>query len=211
MNELLQDLKFGIRALWKSPGFAIVALLTIAIGIGANAAIFSYVDGVLLRPIPYPNVDRMVRVLEKPPGGGRNGISTLNFLDWQKQNTVFEYLAAQLWGQVTLTGIETPARIVSERVSSHFFEVFGTLPVLGRTFAEGEDRPGRDHVVVMSHAFWVSQFAKDPAIIGRIITLDGEPYAVIGVMPAGVFDRTATKMWRPLAFAHENMTRDFHW
>jgi len=211
VSELLQDLKFGIRALWKSPGFATVALLTIAIGIGANAAIFSYVDGVLLRPIPYPNVERMVSVLEKPPGGGRNGISTLNFLDWQKQNTVFDYMAAQQWGQVTLTGVETPARIVSERVGSHFFEVFGTLPALGRTFAEGEDQPGRDHVVVISYSFWASQFSKDPAIIGRVMTLDGEPYTVIGVMPAGVFDRTATKMWRPLAFAPENMTRDFHW
>jgi hypothetical protein len=101
LNEIFQDLRFGLRTLFKSPGFALVALATLGIGIGANAAIFSIVDGVLLKPSPFKEIDRMVRILEKPPGGGRNGISTLNYLDWEKQNTAFEYMAAQRWGTVS--------------------------------------------------------------------------------------------------------------
>ena len=151
MSDLIQDLRFGIRTLLKSPGFAIVAVTTLAIGIGANAAIFSFVDGILLRPSPYADVARMVRVLEKPPGCGRNGISTLNYLDWEQQNTVFEHMTAQVWGTVTLTGIENPEQVASERVSVHFFDVFKDTPALGRVFAPGEDQVGQDHVAVISH------------------------------------------------------------
>lgn len=211
MSDLSQDLKFAIRTLSQSPGFATVAIATLAIGIGANAAIFSYVDGILLRPSPYKDVARMVRVLEKPPGGGRNGISTLNYLDWEKENTVFEHMTAQLWGTATLTGQENPEQVYSEKVSLHFFDVFKDAPALGRVFAEGEDQVGRDHVAVISHKFWMSRFGGDPGAVGRTISLDGEPYTVIGVMPARIFDRTETKIWRPLAFGPENMTRDFHW
>jgi putative ABC transport system permease protein len=211
LNEILQDLKFGLRTLVKSPGFAVVALATLAIGIGANAAIFSIVDGVLLKPSPFKEVDRMVRVLEKPPGGGRNGISTLNYLDWEHQNTVFEYIAAQRWGTVSLTGVETPAQITCEQVRVHFFEIFQGTARIGRTFAPGEDEVGRDHVAVISNSFWVSQFASDPGVLGKKMILDGEPYIIIGVMPPGRFDLTATKIWRPLSFPPGNMTRDFHW
>jgi len=211
MNELLQDLRFGIRTLLKSPGFAIIAVSTLAIGIGANAAIFSYVYGILLRPSPYAEVARMVRVLEKPPGGGRNGISTLNYLDWERENTVFEYMTAQVWGTVTLTGIENPEQVASEKVSVHFFDVFKDSPALGRVFLPGEDQVGRDHVAVISHSFWINRYGGDPGVLGRTLSLDGEPYTIVGVMPAGIFDRTATKIWRPLAFGPENMTRDFHW
>jgi putative ABC transport system permease protein len=211
MNELLQDLRFGIRTLLKSPGFAIIAVSTLAIGIGANAAIFSYVYGILLRPSPYAEVARMVRVLEKPPGGGRNGISTLNYLDWERENTVFEYMTAQVWGTVTLTGIENPEQVASEKVSVHFFDVFKDSPALGRVFLPGEDQVGRDHVAVISHSFWINRYGGDPGVLGRALSLDGESYTIVGVMPAGIFDRTATKIWRPLAFGPENMTRDFHW
>lgn len=211
MNEILQDLRFGLRALLKSPGFALVALLTIGIAIGANAAIFSFVDGILLKKLPYDEPDRIVRVLESPPGGGRNGISTLNYLDWAKQNTVFEYIAGQAWGTVSLTGVENPVQIPCEQVSVHFWDIFRVAPALGRNFAEGEDQMGREHVVVISNAFWVSQFGADPKVLGRTLTLDGEPYTVIGVLPPGRTDLTATKIWRPLAFPPGNMTRDFHW
>src|SRR5437879_5038104 len=125
MDELLQDLRYGFRTLVRSPAFTIVAVLTLAIGIGANTAIFSFVDGVLLKPLPYAEPDRIVRVLEKPPGGGRNGISTLNYLDWQKDNTVFEYMAAQNGGSVTLTGIDEPVQLRGARVSPHYFDIFG--------------------------------------------------------------------------------------
>jgi putative ABC transport system permease protein len=209
--EIIQDLKFGLRSLRKSPGFAFVALATIGIGIGANAAIFSFVDCILLRPSPFKEIDRMVQVLEKPPGGGRNSISTLNYLDWEKQNTCFEYIAAQRWGMVSLTGIDTPIQVPCEQVRVHFFDVFEGTFALGRNFLPGEDEIGRDHVAIVSHSFWVSQFGSDPKIIGRKINLDREPYTVIGVTSPGRMDLTATKIWRPLSFAPGNLTRDFHW
>ena len=211
MNEILQDLRFGQRTLMKSPGFALVALATLGIGIGANAAIFSIVNGVLLKPAPFKELDRMVQVLEKPPGGGRNSISTLNYLDWEKQNTVVEYIPAQRWGTVSLTGVETPVQIPCEQVRVHFFDVFQGTARIGRLFAPGEDEVGRDHVAVISNSFWVAQFGSDPGVLGRTMILDGEPYTIIGVMPPGRFDLTATKIWRPLSFPPENMTRDFHW
>jgi putative ABC transport system permease protein len=211
LNEILQDLKFGLRTLLKSPGFTIVALATLGIGIGANAAIFSIVDGVLLKPSLFPEIDRMVQVLEKPPGGGRNGISTLNYLDWEKQNTVFEYIAGQRWGTVSLTGVETPVQVTCEQVRVHFFDVFQTKARIGRLFAPGEDEVGRDHVAVISNAFWVSQFGSDPGVLGRTMILDGEPYSIIGVLPPGRADLTTTRIWRPMSFPPGNMTRDFHW
>jgi predicted permease len=201
-----------MRTLRKSPGFATVSVLTLAIGIGANTAIFSFVNGVLLKPLPYGEPERIVRVLEKPPGGGRNGISTLNYLDWQRDNTVFEYMAAQTGGSVTLTGIAEPVQLRGSRVSPHYFDIFGIKATFGRTFVAGEDQSGKDSVAVLSHALWDSQFGADPNVIGRTITLDGRPHTVIGVLPAGgAFDRAFAQIWRPLAFEPQNMTRNFHW
>jgi putative ABC transport system permease protein len=212
VNELLQDLRYGMRSLRNSPGFATVSVLTLAIGIGANTAIFSFVNGVLLKPLPYADADRIVRVLEKPPGGGRNGISTLNYLDWQKDNTVFEYMAAQTGGSVTLTGIGDPILLRGARVSPHYFDIFGIKATLGRTFAPDEDQQGKDRVAVLSHALWTTQFGADPNVIGRSVKLDGFPYTVVGVLPAGgAFDRAFSQIWRPLVFEPENMTRNFHW
>jgi putative ABC transport system permease protein len=212
VNDFLQDLRYGYRTLVKSPGFTLVAVLTLAIGIGANTAIFSFVDGVLLKPPPYPNASRIVVVLEKPPGGGRNGISTLNYLDWQKQNTVFEYMAAQNGGTVTLTGINEPVQLRGSNVSPHFFDILGEKAVMGRTFAPDEDQPGKNKVAVLSNALWVSQFGADPKIIGRSILLDGEPHTVIGILPGGgALDRSFSQVWRPLTFEPQNMTRNFHW
>jgi predicted permease len=212
VNELIQDLRYGVRTLRKSPGFAAVAVLTLAIGIGANTAIFSFVNGVLLKPLPYGEPERIVRVLEKPPGGGRNGISTLNFLDWQHDNTVFEYMAAQTGGSVTLTGRSEPVQLRGARVSPHYFDIFGIQPVLGRSFAPDEDQLGKERVAILSHPLWNSQFGADPGIIGASIILDGIPHTVIGVLPAGgAFDRAFAQIWRPLAFEPANMTRNFHW
>ena len=186
--------------------------LTLAIGIGANTAIFSFVNGVLLKPLPYGEPERIVRVLEKPPGGGRNGISTMNYLDWQKDNTVFDYMAAQTGGSVTLTGINEPVQLRGSRVSAHYFDIFGIKPAFGRTFAADEDQVGKERVAVLSHALWDSQFGADPNVVGRTITLDGAPHTIIGVLPAGgAFDRAFAQIWRPLAFEPQNMTRNFHW
>jgi predicted permease len=196
----------------KSPGYTSVAILTLAISIGANTAIFSFVDGVLLKPLPYRDADRIVRVLEKPPQGERNGISTLNFLDWQRDNTVFDYLSAQTGGGATLTGVSEPVQLRGGRVSADYFRVFSIEPALGRTFAPGEDERGKHRVVILSHALWVSQFGSDPGIVNRQILLDNQPHTVIGVLPqGGAFDRAFNQIWRPLAFEPSNMTRDFHW
>jgi putative ABC transport system permease protein len=211
MNDLLQDLRFGARTLRKSPGFTAAAVLTLAVGIGANAAIFSFVDAILLKPLPYADPDRIVRVLEKPPDGTRNGISTLNYLDWQKQNTVFDYMAAQTGGAVTLSGLAEPVRLRGARVGPHYFDIFGIKPVIGRTFAADEDQPGKANVAVLSHRLWETQFGADPAIASRKVVLDGQPYTIIGVLPAGAFDRAYNQIWRPLLFEPENMTRNFHW
>jgi putative ABC transport system permease protein len=198
----------------RSPAFTVVAILTLAIGIGANTAIFSFVDGVLLKPLPYANADRIVRVLEKPPGDpdARNGISTLNFLDWKRQNTVFEYMAAQTGDSVTMTGVPNPVQFRGARISAHGFDIFGVRAALGRTFAPDEDQAGKHRVAVLTNALWRSQFGADRGIIGRVIQLDGEPHEIIGVLPpGGVFDRSFAQIYRPLAFEPQNMTRNFHW
>ena len=162
-----------------------MSLLTLALGIGANTAIFSFVNGVLLQPLPYADANRIVMVLEKPPQGDRNGISTLNYLDWRQQNSVFEYMTPMSQGQVTLTGTSEPVQLRSASVAPDYFHVFGTQAVLGRTFAADEDQPGKGHVVILSHAIWESQFGADPKLLGTTIRLDGEPYTVIGILAEG--------------------------
>ena len=212
MNSLAHDLRFALRMIRNSPGFTIVAVLTLALGIGANAAIYSFVDAVLLRPLPYPHPEQIVQVWEKPPEGDRNGISTLNFLDWKNQNTVFTAMAAQTGGSATLTGVDTPVQLRGDRVSAAYFDIFGIKPLLGRTFAPDEDQPGKEHVVILSNRIWQSRFGSDPSVIGRTIHLDNQPYTIIGVLPADdPHSRGWSEIWTPLAFQPQDMTRNFHW
>jgi putative ABC transport system permease protein len=212
MSTLSRDLRYALRTLRASPGYSAVAIITIALAIGANTAMFSFVNGMLLNPLPYPDPDRIVRVLEKRPDGGRNGVSTLNYLDWVEQNEVFQYMAAQTGWGATLTGGEEPVQLRGQRVSPHYFDINGTRPALGRTFRPDEDQVGKDHVVLLSHTLWETQFGSDPSIVGQDIFLDGEPYTVVGVLQeGGAFDRSAAQIWKPLAFEPSNMTRNFHW
>jgi putative ABC transport system permease protein len=207
-----QDLRYACRTLINSRGFTVVAILTLAIGVGANVAIFSFVDGILLKPLPYEQPERIVRVLEKPPQGERNGISTLNFLDWQRDNTVFDFHSAQTGGNVTMTGGTEPIQLRGARVSANYFNIFRMKPALGRAFLPGEDQLGKHQVAIISHALWESQFGSDPSVVNRVVQLDGQPHTIIGVLPEGsAFDRAAAQIWRPLAFLPSNMTRDFHW
>lgn len=211
---MIRDLRYAARMLRKSPGFATVAILTLGLGIGGNTAIFSFVDNVLLKPLPYPQPDRILRVLQKRPNGGPFGISTLDFLDWQKQNTVFDDLTAQTGWGATLTGNNggDPVLLQGVRVSPAYFAVNGVKPALGRTFLPEEDQYGRDHVVILSNALWVSQFGADRNIVGSTVRLNNEPFTVVGVMPSGsVFDRTSFQIMKPMAFAPTEMTRGFHW
>ncbi|HEU4689200.1 MAG TPA: ABC transporter permease [Vicinamibacterales bacterium] len=212
MSSLLRDLRHATRTLRQSPGFTIVAVLTLAVGIGANTAIFSFLDALLLKPLPYEGADRIVRVMEKPPRFDRNVISTLNFLDWQKDNTVFDFLSAQTGDAVTLTGGTEPVQLRAGRVSADYFKVFQIQPAFGRTFLAGEDQLGKHQVAVISYAFWASQFGSDPSIVNRTVLLNNEPHTIVGVLPRGsAFDRAVPQVWRPLAFEPTNMTRDFHW
>ncbi|HEX5076335.1 MAG TPA: ABC transporter permease [Gemmatimonadaceae bacterium] len=206
------DFRYAIRQLRTSRGFAGVAIATIALTIGANTAMFSLVNGLLLRPLPYPDPDRIVRVLEKLPSGGRTGVSTLNYLDWTKHNTVFEYMAAEAGWRATLTGGTEPVLIQAARASAHYFDIFGVKPALGRTFLPDEDQLGKDHVVLLSHTLWESRFGADSSILGRNIRLDGKLYTVVGVLPkGGPFDRASTRLWTPLAFQPSESRRDFRW
>lgn len=206
------DLRYAIRRLRNSPGFSTVAIATIALAIGANTAMFSFVNGILIRALPYPDPDRIVRLLERTPSGGLNGISTLNYLDWVRQNTVFQYVAAEAGWRPTLTGADEPIALRGARVSVHYFDLYGVTPALGRTFVDGEGQSGHDRVVLLSHRLWQSRFGSDPAIVGRQILLDGEAHTVIGILPrGGPFDRTAAGIWKPLAFEPASMTRDFRW
>ena len=201
MSELWQDMRYGLRTLRDAPGFTAVAILTLAVGIGANAAIFSFVNGILLNPLPYPNADRIVRVLEKPPGPptARNGISALNYLDWEKQNHVFEYMAPYtVGGGPVLTGSGDPVQLRGALVGVHFFDIFGIKAAKGRLFLPGEDQLGNEKVAMLSSVLWRDQFGLDPNIIGRTILLNGQPHTVVGVLPPGsAFDRADPQLWMP--------------
>ena len=216
MSDLVQNLKYSARTLRLSPGFTAVAILTLALGIGANTAIFSFVDNVLLKPLPYPEPDRIMLVLEHLPSGPF-GTTTLDFLDWQKQTSVFEFVAGQTGWSATLTGTDRsgdadPLLLRGVRVSPSYYDLSRIKPMLGRTFLPEEDQYGRDHVVILSHDLWVNHFGEDRSIVGRTIRLDNEPYTVVGVMPAGsVFDRTAFQIAKPMGFAPFEMTRSLHW
>ncbi|PYP91871.1 MAG: permease [Candidatus Angelobacter sp. Gp1-AA117] len=212
METNLQDLRYGVRQLLHSPVFTVIAITTLALGIGANAAILSFVNAVLLKPLPYPHPDRIVSVWEKRPDGGSNPISTLNFLDWERQNRCFQFLSAGASDTVTLTGSGSPEELNVHRVSASYFKVLGVGATLGRTFAESKDEVGNDREVVLSNRIWRSRFGGDPNVIGRKITLDAKNYTIIGVLPANSeFDRTWAAMWLPLAFTPANMTRNYHW
>jgi predicted permease len=212
LSSVLYDFRFAIRLLRNSPGFSAVAIATIALAIGANTAMFSFVNGMVLKPLPYPESDRIVRVLERRPAGGLNGISTLNYLDWTNQNTVFEYMAAEAGWRATLTGGDEPVSIRAALVSAHYFDIFRTKPALGHTFLPDDERLGKDRVVLLGHALWEGRFGSDPAILGRQILLNGEAHTVIGVLPkGGPFDRAAAQIWKPLAFQPSSRTRDFRW
>ncbi|HEY6946424.1 MAG TPA: ABC transporter permease, partial [Candidatus Acidoferrum sp.] len=206
LDTLLQDLRFAFRMLRKSPGFAAVAVLTLALGIGANASIFSVVYAVLLKALPYPQADRLVMVYEDVSlptyQNSRNEVTPGNFSDWANQNTVFENLAAYRNRSFNLTGSGVPLRVEGELVSANFFITLQIVPQLGRSFSAEEDLPGASHVVVMSDGLWKSHFGSDPQILGKRLLLDGESYAVIGVAPPGFhFPDLDDQLWVPLALS----------
>ena len=202
--ELRQDLRFGLRQLWKNPGFACVATLTLALGIGGAAAIFSVVNAVVLRPLPLHEPHRLAYLFETAPTFQRGGVSGGNFTEWRRRSDVFTGLAAMQWGSYNLTDGETPQRVVGVRAAGSYFEVHGVAPAMGRVFGEAEQQPGSDDVVVLSNRLWTRLFANDPGIVGREVRVSGRTRTVIGVMPAS-FELTADgeELWVPAALTTE--------
>ena len=210
MDTLWQDIRFGFRTLLRSSATSAVALLTLALGIGANTAVFSVVSGVLLKPLPYPDPDELVVVMESNPGRGfpRFSVSPPNFDDWRRQNQVFESIAASARERFNLTGDERPEAVSGSRVTPEYFGVLGIRPVLGRGFLPGENRPGGPNVAVLSHELWQRRFGSDPGILNRQVPIDGESYTVIGVMPPGLENRS--QIWLPLVWDFPPDTRGGH-
>ena len=189
MHTLLQDLRYGARMLLKQPGFTLIAVLTLALGIGANTAIFSVVNAVLLRPLPFREPERVVMVWNNgaaAAGGDRTPLAVADLLDWRGQSRSFESIAAFNYLSVNVTGGETPERVLGAGVSANFFSVLGVKAALGRTFLPDEDRPGAGLVLVLSDGYWRRHFGADPQVVGRTLTLSGDSYTVIGVMPPGL-------------------------
>ena len=217
MKTLVQDLRYGLRILRKSPAFAAIAVLTLGLGIGANTAIFSFVDAWIIRPIPYPQADKLVVLLshDKKKGWTSNGVSsTADFLDFQKQTTSFEQTAAWTQWDFNLTGDGPPALVDGGRVSWNFFDTLGARPLLGRTFTASDDAFGAPHVAIISEGLWKSRYAQNPKIIGHSINIGDEAYTVVGVMP-GKFQFSLLgicNIWTPLALTDkERSDRNSSW
>jgi predicted permease len=203
LGDFGHDLRYGVRMLWKNKGFTAVAVIALALGIGANSAIFSVVNTVLLRPLPYREPERLAMVWEDNSkiGYPRDTPAAANYVDWRDQNQVFEGMAATADQSFNLTGAGEPERFEGKRVSANFFSLLGVEPQLGRAFMPEEDVPGANKVVVLSHGLWQRRFGSDPGLVGKSVTLNGEGYTVIGVMPAGFqFLSQDVGMWVPIAF-----------
>ena len=184
LEALLQDLHFGFRMLRKSTGFTLVAVLTLALGIGANTALFSIVNGVLLNPLPYPQPEQLVTLHESKPNFRTGSISYPNFRDWQKDNQVFSAMAVSRGTGYILTGLGDAEQVQARFVSSDFFSILGVKPALGRMFEKGEDEIGAAPIVLISAGFWNRKFASSPDVLGKSLTLDGKDYIIVGVIPA---------------------------
>ena len=213
LETLWQDVRYGARQLLKNPGFTSVAVLTLALGIGANTAIFSIVDGVLLKPLPYDQPGQLVQVWEAPGPGKRNTVSPGAFLDWQEHSVIFESLSLRQNTAMNLTGDGEPERLSGLAMSASGLQLLRARPLLGRTFASDEDQPGKDKVVVLSHGFWQRRFGGETSIIGRMIQLSDESYTVIGVLPPlFALPRADAEFVVPRAVASEDANqRSAHW
>ncbi len=210
MGNLWRDLQFGLRLLWKSPVFTSVAVLALALGIGANTSIFSVVYAALLAPLPYRQPDRIVMVWSKV-GGRRNVTAAGTFLDWQRQSTAFESMAAWTGGQMSLTISGQPEQVQSEPSTPGFLHVLGQPLLLGRDFLPEEGEVGKDHEVILTYRLWRNRFGADRNIIGQQVRLNGIPYDVVGVLAPGATDRVQSQLYVPLTFKPEQINHEFHW
>jgi putative ABC transport system permease protein len=211
MESLIQDIRFALRQFWKSPGFIAVAVITLALGIGANTAIFSVVHAVLLKPLSFRDPDRLVRVWHTPPaksfpGMTKFAVSAANYVDWQKQNHVFEQMAIYSYRAFTFTSGDKPEQVDACAASAQFFDTLGVRPLFGRTLWPEEDQVGRSNVVVLSYRFWQEHFGSNRDIVGHDITIDGRNFLVAGVMPPSFRYPDFAQMWTPLAWTDQERT-----
>ena len=218
LEHLVKDARHGLGSLRREPVFAIVAIAVLALGIGANTAMFSIVNGALLRPLPFPAPDRIVRVWEAPTPSTTNSTTTRNFLELKRRARAFDALSAESLSTATVSINGEPRRLNGRYVSWDHFAVFGVEPILGRTFRAEEDEPGAPRVLILSHAAWQRQFGGDRSVIGRELRLDNDPHTVIGVLPPGVFDRDRARpleepasFWRLNAFTEGEIAASMHW
>ena len=184
LENLLQDVRYGMRMLVKHPGFTAVVVLTLALGIGANTAIFSVVNGVLLSPLPFPNAKRVVSMFQDKPNFPKGSISYPNFLDWQHDNRTFESIAAYRWADGSISGVGEPEEVKAQRVSATFFPILGVKPILGRNFSAEEDRRGANPTVIISEGLWKRKFGADPNVIGKRLIVAGTGRTIVGVVPS---------------------------
>src|ERR1700722_9250218 len=215
MGAFWQDLRYGARMLRRNPGFAAVAILTLAIGIGANVMIFSVINGVLLRPLPFPDSQRIVTVWETDANRGivHGTASAAELLDWRDLNHSFKDLSGWRALYFTITGNGEPKQVWGSQVSGNFFRMLKVSPVLGRDFSAEDERPGHEHVVLLSYALWQRHYGGDREIVGKTINLDDAPYDVIGILPRG-FTLYGTmpefEIWKPFAFDRTQLDRENH-
>jgi predicted permease len=213
MENLAQDIRYGIRTLAKNPGFTAAAVLTLALGIGANTAIFSVIENVLLRPLPYPQPERLVEIWNTyEPQVPRGGLSPGDYADWQQQNQSFSEMGAyaRISQGFNLTGEGEPQRILAGYASSELFPMLGAKVVAGRSFLSEEDRAGSEPVVILSHRLWQSRFGGDPGVVGRAIALDNQHYRVVGVLPAGFQLLRWPDLWMPIGQYGDDLTEHVH-
>jgi len=212
MRNFIQDLRYGIRMMAKRPGFTLIAALTLALGIGANTAIFSAVNAVLLKPLPFPESEQLVDLSETFKPNSFGSVSAPNFEDWKDQNTVFTGISAYQGASFNLEGGEAPQRISGSNASANYFDVLGMKPALGRGFVAGEDVAGHERVVILSDQLWRRNFGADPAIVNQTIPLNGQRYTVVGVMPPELASlHRYVQMWSPLVFSEkERLNREDH-
>ena len=206
---MIQDIRYALRMLWKTPGFAVAAVLALALGIGANTTIFSAVNALLLHPFSFPDMDRLVVVWESRPQvqPERNGVAFANYLDVKNQNATFTSVAASMDLAINLTEGDRSERLTGFAVSSDFFRVLGVTPTLGRTFSTEEEQPGRDPVVIISDSLWHRRFGGDRNVVGRTVRINDRSYTVVGVMPPDfAFPNSNVEAWAPLITFKENVT-----
>jgi hypothetical protein len=208
MNSFWQDVRYGLRVLTKNPGFTAVAVLTLALGIGANSALFSVVNGVLLNPLPFSNPNELVAAYARTATFQESSIPYLNFLDWQKDNHSFVSLSAFRSDDFNMTGVGEPERLHAHMISADFFPTLRLKPILGRNFLVEEDIPGAGPVAILGDGLWKRKFGSSPEVLGRTITLNGKVYAVVGVALGRITGLSPSDVYVPIGEWNDPTFRD---